>query len=611
MEGVGRTCPGPAGLLEVLGPDGRSLGFTHGPDPAPSETDGSGTLESADPLEPTCVDPADARRYTQVIYARAHDDADNHAALVDEIRDQVREGNGIYADAAAASGQPGMRLRIACQDGEIDVPNEVLPTDKDEATFSTIKSDLLDAGYDDPKTKYLVFYDDPEACGCAGLGQIYDDDRPGAENWNNGNGNTPLYGVNYGETGTWGTEVTLHELSHTLGAVQHSAPHSTGGFHCTDGKDIMCYNDGGEDGDQYDETNCPDQTHYDCGADDYCNATPAAESYLATHWNLCGANITYVDDGAPVMETLACQDPVEVDTPLSCDVMATSEATGIAYTLTWSPEVVEREPADGYVDPGVARTVDHTYTTAGFHTVAANATDDTTNHRTSRTIETTVHVMGPPTIEALSCDEQVVRGDRFACSFTATDPESPELAYHVDWGDGSSDRVPASGFAPEGEQRSAEHAIEEPGTYTVTVTAEDPDGLASDPVEATVEVTLEQTPPTLDVEHPAPGVLYRGCEDQVHYAPSTIEALAPAVVDGTGCAIVHVSDAGTGVASVTLSVDGQLVATKTDPDTGTTASGTYRFTFETDGADEDVPVRIEAVDAAGNTASRTVHVLTL
>jgi hypothetical protein len=78
----------------------------------------------------------------------------------------------------------------------------------------------------------------------------------------------------------------LHEIGHLLGAVQLTAPHSTGAGHCTDGWDVMCYADGGPN-DQMTYP-CPgDSGHaaFDCNHDDYFNPAPAAWSYLGTHWN--------------------------------------------------------------------------------------------------------------------------------------------------------------------------------------------------------------------------------------------------------------------------------------------------------------------------------------
>ena len=42
----------------------------------------------------------------------------------------------------------------------------------------------------------------------------------------------------------WTGLVTAHELTHTMGAVQPTAPHKTDKGHCWDGQDDMCYADG-------------------------------------------------------------------------------------------------------------------------------------------------------------------------------------------------------------------------------------------------------------------------------------------------------------------------------------------------------------------------------
>jgi hypothetical protein len=96
----------------------------------------------------------------------------------------------------------------------------------------------------------------------------------------------------------WWPEGFLHEISHNLGAVQWSAPHSTQppGFqlprygHCWQGADVMCYveDSGAAHAMQYD---CPRvggaiPQAYDCGRDDYFNLAPPAGSYLAAHWNV-------------------------------------------------------------------------------------------------------------------------------------------------------------------------------------------------------------------------------------------------------------------------------------------------------------------------------------
>ena len=131
----------------------------------------------------------------------------------------------------------------------------------------------------------------------------------------------------------WWPEGFLHEMSHNLGAVQWSAPHSTqpSGFqlprygHCWQGADVMCYTEdsGAAHPMQYD---CPRvggaiPQAYDCGRDDYFNPAPPAGSYLASHWNVydsvflapCGAIAPACGGGT---EGLAPAPPVATSAPL-------------------------------------------------------------------------------------------------------------------------------------------------------------------------------------------------------------------------------------------------------------------------------------------------------
>jgi hypothetical protein len=129
-------------------------------------------------------------------------------------------------------------------------------------------------------------------------------DRRGAGNVHNAGGFASVLFSRDGQpapgTGSrgWWPEGFLHEVSHNLGAVQWSAPHSTQppGFqlprygHCWQGADVMCYVEdaGAAHAMQYD---CPRvggaiPQAYDCGRDDYFNPAPPAGSYLDTHWNL-------------------------------------------------------------------------------------------------------------------------------------------------------------------------------------------------------------------------------------------------------------------------------------------------------------------------------------
>ncbi len=82
----------------------------------------------------------------------------------------------------------------------------------------------------------------------------------------------------------------MHEVFHTLGAVQRRAPNSTAGGHCFDGADVMCYRDGSRAGRRYTDKQCSTTSNeifevLDCGGDDYFNPDPQPNSYLSGHWN--------------------------------------------------------------------------------------------------------------------------------------------------------------------------------------------------------------------------------------------------------------------------------------------------------------------------------------
>jgi hypothetical protein len=137
----------------------------------------------------------------------------------------------------------------------------------------------------------------------SGVAVRYDDDSPGAGNASNEGGLSAIVWVPLGQaapaqdpSGFW-PEGMLHEMAHTIGAVQWSAPHTThtpGGpafyGHCWDEWDVMCYQDGPAPAHalSYDCPNSPDVIgqEFDCNRDDYFNPAPAVGTYLSTHWNL-------------------------------------------------------------------------------------------------------------------------------------------------------------------------------------------------------------------------------------------------------------------------------------------------------------------------------------
>jgi hypothetical protein len=144
--------------------------------------------------------------------------------------------------------------------------------------------------------KYLIF--DPESTEkYSGVGILYNDP---VKDVSNDNANYTSFGIAYyGWSVFKATNVPLHELFHSLGAVQGGSsepPPYSGSAHCIDGLDVMCYNDGGTwEGKEYSNEYCPGpfenfpvEKPIDCGEDTYFDADPEPSSWLDTHWNVAG-----------------------------------------------------------------------------------------------------------------------------------------------------------------------------------------------------------------------------------------------------------------------------------------------------------------------------------
>lgn len=194
---------------------------------------------------------------------------DNFAAI-------ARRVNAVVYNSSMASGNKPQKVRYATN-ADCSLRIAAVAITGDINNFGNIKTQLRNAGYNRSDRKYIVQVD---AAGNCGLGDLYVSDTNSATNPNNG-GNMfaaswrPCW--NYAEP---------HELGHTLGAVQNTAPRSTGGFHCNDGNDVMCYDDG---------TARSNMTHpcpasiknwmFDCGFNDYFDRG-TENAYVSTHWNI-------------------------------------------------------------------------------------------------------------------------------------------------------------------------------------------------------------------------------------------------------------------------------------------------------------------------------------
>ena len=256
-----------------------------------------------------------------IIYVRPSDVEDTYEITAPKLKKWIANANGILNTEAGRFNMTA-DLKVACENGEITALNVKLPNPT--STYRTASSsseaiiaDMKSLGYTDKKIKYVIWFDQStKDCGssadsCLGQSSGGDaDDRLSEDNFYNlGPGYAILYKADESIfKSRFGTDsemlypiIMLHEYSHTLGAVQPSAPHATKKetspiHHCNDapseehgGTDVMCRS---ESPDEVFGTACKGEGltwRFDCNNDDYFNPKPEPGSYLATHWNLGSA----------------------------------------------------------------------------------------------------------------------------------------------------------------------------------------------------------------------------------------------------------------------------------------------------------------------------------
>jgi hypothetical protein len=134
-----------------------------------------------------------------------------------------------------------------------------------------------------------------------GQAQIRDDDSDSPANRNNGHPGVAGM-VARVDNGCWGRlgdreSIEAHELVHTFGGIQQSAPHSSGGWHCVDEADTMCYSDSPLFPTMLSLCSPVYEVLLDCNGDDYFNAAEAPPGYTGSHWNV--ADSSFLAEGGP------------------------------------------------------------------------------------------------------------------------------------------------------------------------------------------------------------------------------------------------------------------------------------------------------------------------
>jgi len=270
--------------LEVWLPDGTTV-TTHGSDAVDSGFEQGSDLPSAVlptlPLAatsslnpPLCVSNP---LFFRVLYSFPREKQTRLSQVRDNIREATRQANDVlHQDGLAYSNDTkSVDLRVKCDgNGGVDVAGFDSGVPGDDDSFANVVQSAKDRGYNNSGVKYVIYFDSgrPDACG---VGNVDDDDRRVPDNRHN-NFTTPLYSVIYGQE-CWGNGRTpLHEMGHNMGAVQRSAPNNAEGFHCDDGRDIMCTTGP--------LTHCSSE-RFDCGENDYFDPKNPS-TYLSQKWQV-------------------------------------------------------------------------------------------------------------------------------------------------------------------------------------------------------------------------------------------------------------------------------------------------------------------------------------
>jgi hypothetical protein len=273
------------GMTEVL-----PGACTHGPDPVPPGGDPDAIPSpvfqpASDANKAVCDGDGVSGNRVQVLYVRPSNVSSHFAEYRNSFRVWAAEGDKIYQNSAAlvVADQSGGDRYLRFVHGStcvISVLEVVISPLTSDDLYKEAYFDLIGQNYDRSDRDYLIFLDAFVPGNC-GQSYVWQDDRPGEENIHKFKTGHPMV-----FKGCWAdAHAIAHETAHSIGAVQDSAPNATGGGHCRDEYDVMCYDDGYAD--TYLRCTGLENEHYlDCGKDDYFNTDPDPGNYLYDHWNI-------------------------------------------------------------------------------------------------------------------------------------------------------------------------------------------------------------------------------------------------------------------------------------------------------------------------------------
>ena len=267
------------------------------------------SLGTASVSDVSCVEDR-TQHHTVLVYAWTPDVGNRSTRLAPLLRRAAYGASATLDDAARLHGGTAARIRLRCTGGVVDVLSIPLGIRSRSLTVGSILSTTrtaLDAqGAFGWNTRAVVYVDAPHPFG-TGTGGFADGSwlssgdgavKPPADNPHAVGGKIAV--VLRTSATLPSTIGLLHEWLHTMGAVNHwrngAGPPNGAIGHCTDGWDVMCYEDGGyRYGRPYQAGRCLITEVVDCGADDYFAPRPAAGTWLATHWNIATDAPTWLD----------------------------------------------------------------------------------------------------------------------------------------------------------------------------------------------------------------------------------------------------------------------------------------------------------------------------
>lgn len=113
----------------------------------------------------------------------------------------------------------------------------------------------------------------------------------------------------------------------------------------------------------------------------------------------------------------------------------------------------------------------------------------------------TVHNNYPPTIDSIEGPRYGRSDTPYEYTIYGSDKDNDHIYYKVDWGDGTSN---ITGFYPQTEPTRVSHIWNNEGTYDIIISA--CDGNAWSKNNKTVKMTIDDTPPNIEIKKPKNGL---------------------------------------------------------------------------------------------------------